>query len=502
MSQISRKVIYPAIFFAIFLAASTVFAETVEIVTYFPTTGGNNEHVNDLTVGPGFLGENPANGVALIETRLGIGTNDPQQQLHITGNLRIPSTTAVGGVPSGGVIFSDTTRFIHRFGSGNFFAGTAAGNFTLTGSSNIGIGTNAMQSLTNGIQNVAVGSRAMELNTSGQRNSAFGMESLNNNTTGGLNTALGHNTLFFNQTGFNNTAVGYQALLNTTGSDNVAVGQNAGSALLANANTTGSGNTFIGTRSGSGVAAQLTNATALGFEALVSASNALVLGGTGANAVSVGIGTETPQATLDVTSDGGTILVPRKSTAGDPAVGVNGMIYYNANAQQFRFHQNGAWQSLDGGWRLIFRDDFQANANGWAPATRTNIGGATILGGFSTAGNGTTLTRNFDLTGIAHTQIKVELDYYAIDSWDGEFGFVFAAGAAGSSRNIWAERINQFDPGRINFGGAANRTDGVYHALLTGSHSTNTLTVSAGCTLDQASNDESFGIDNVEVWVR
>ncbi len=282
------------------LVSSIAWAETTEIVTYYPTTGGNNEHLNDLTVGPGFLGENPDPGEVLIETRLGIGTNNPQEQIQITGNLRLPATTAAGGVPSGGVIFSNTNRFIHNFGSGNFFAGTNAGNFTLTGSSNVGIGTNAMQSLTNGIQNVAVGPRAMESTTSGQRNSAFGMESLNNNTTGGLNTALGHNTLFFNQTGFDNTAVGYQALLNTTGSDNVAVGQNAGSNLLANANTTGSGNTFIGTRSGSGVAAQLTNATALGFEALVSASNALVLGGTGANAVNVGIGTETPAQRLHV----------------------------------------------------------------------------------------------------------------------------------------------------------------------------------------------------------
>lgn len=249
------------------------------------------------------------------------------------------------------------------------------------------------------------------------------------------------------------------------------------------------------------MAAQLNNATAIGFEALVSASNALVLGGTGANAVNVGIGTETPQATLDVASDGGTILVPRRIAAGDPAAAINGMIYYNANAQQFRFRQNDGWQSLDGGWGLVFRDDFQANANGWNLAARTNIGGATILGGVGTAGIGTTLTRNFDLTGIPHTQIKVELDYYAIDSWDGEFAFVFATGAAGSSRNIWAQRINQTDPGRLNFGGGA-WTDGVYHALLTGSHAANILTVSAGCTLNQASNDESFGIDNVEVWVR
>ncbi len=316
------------------------FAETTEIVTYYPTSGGGNEHLNDLTVGPGYLGENPNNGVALIETALGIGTNNPQDQLELTENLRLPPTTATTGI-----IKSGANRFIHNFGASNFFAGVNAGNLTLTGSANVGIGINAMQSLTNGTQNVAVGPRAMESTTSGQRNSAFGMESLNNNTTGGLNTALGHNTLFFNQTGFDNTAVGYQALLNTTGSDNVAVGQNAGSNLLANANTTGSGNTFIGTRSGSGVAAQLTNATALGFEALVSASNALVLGGTGANAVNVGIGTETPSATLDVNS--GSVRVSRDaSDAAASAAPQNGMVYYNTTTNNYRAYQNGRWVEL------------------------------------------------------------------------------------------------------------------------------------------------------------
>ena len=48
----------------------------------------------------------------------------------------------------------------------------------------------------------------------------------------------------------------------------------------------------------------------------------------------VGIGTMTPGALLDITGDGSTVLVPRKSTAGDPLTGANGMIYYNANSGQ------------------------------------------------------------------------------------------------------------------------------------------------------------------------
>jgi hypothetical protein len=344
--------------FAVFLLTVSVFAETIEMVTYYPTSGGGGaEDPQFDTVRVGYPATAaPADGIVNIATALTIGVPAPgggaaivpNQQLEITGNFQLPATAAAGGVPSAGVIFAGTTPYIHNFGGANFFAGEDAGNFTMTGNENTGIGVNVLNSNFNGVQNTAMGFDTLSRNTSGQRNAAFGNESMRENVGGGFNTGMGHNTLFFNVNGFNNTAVGYQALLNTTGNDNVAVGQNAGSNLLANANTTGSGNTFIGTRSGSGVAAQLTNATAIGYEALVSASNALVLGGTGANAVSVGIGTETPQATLDVVNDGGAILVPRKSTAGDPAVGINGMIYYNANANRFRIFQNGGWVDMNG----------------------------------------------------------------------------------------------------------------------------------------------------------
>jgi hypothetical protein len=103
-----------------------------------------------------------------------------------------------------------------------------------------------------------------------------------------------------NTTGYGNTAIGLEALYsNTTGGYNMAVGLGAG-VNSSNGKTTGSSNTFIGYQSGTGTPIQLNNATAIGANALVSASNSLVLGGTGANAVKVGIGTTIPMETLDV----------------------------------------------------------------------------------------------------------------------------------------------------------------------------------------------------------
>ena len=108
------------------------------------------------------------------------------------------------------------------------------------------------------------------------------MNALNKNTTGNRNTATGVDSLLSNTTGNNNTAQGFQAGFTAT---------------AANANTTGSNNTFIGYQAGPGASTQLTNAAAIGSNALVSANNALVLGD---SSVRVGIGTPTPAAKLHV----------------------------------------------------------------------------------------------------------------------------------------------------------------------------------------------------------
>jgi flagellar basal body rod protein FlgG len=44
----------------------------------------------------------------------------------------------------------------------------------------------------------------------------------------------------------------------------------------------------------------LSNATAIGYNAKIAASNSMVLGATGVNQVKVGIGTTTPSTTLDI----------------------------------------------------------------------------------------------------------------------------------------------------------------------------------------------------------
>ena len=342
------QAVLPFMFLLLFVFTFSASAETIEVVTYYPAPGnggGPDPQMNSLRVGNGYQNTTaPLDGIANIfnaltigvpapgggaritpagalevrgapdaldrvlflpgadtaaagtpEIRVGIGTAAPTQQLEITGNFRLPPTTATAGI-----IFSGPDRLIHTFGNQNFFAGTDAGNFTMTGTGNIGIGVFAFLANAGGSNNTAIGLGALRSNNTGSSNTAVGMEALPANTLGGGNTATGSGALYFNTIGNANVAIGNNALRsNTSGTGNIALGYNAGygSTPFTGANTTGSSNTFIGFNTSFGTATQLTNATAIGANAVVSASNALVLGGTGINAVNVGIAMAVPQTT-------------------------------------------------------------------------------------------------------------------------------------------------------------------------------------------------------------
>jgi hypothetical protein len=156
----------------------------------------------------------------------------------------------------------------------------------------------ATQSLTS--DNLSVGDAA---GTGGSSSTAIGIGALGNNV-GYSNTANGFEALLINNNGFQNTAMGYFALgAATTGSDNTAIGYLAGSTSV-NTNLTGSDNTALGANTFFGTTT-LNNATAVGANAEVSESNALVLGSiNGVNnataSTNVGIGTTAPGHLLDV----------------------------------------------------------------------------------------------------------------------------------------------------------------------------------------------------------
>lgn len=200
-------------------------------------------------------------------------------------------------------------------GSGNTFVGATSGHEDTSGYDNTFIGNAAGYNNTTGLNNTALGAMSGMNNTTGLDNTFVGTSAGENVTTANFNTFSGAGAGYGNTSGSSNTiygyAAGYSYSLSLTGAGNTFVGATSGhedtsgygNTFIGNAaaynNTTGSNNTALGSMSGL-TSPTLTNATAIGANAAVSESNALVLGGTGANAVNVGIGTPSPASALDV----------------------------------------------------------------------------------------------------------------------------------------------------------------------------------------------------------
>ncbi len=222
----------------------------------------------------------------------------PASSFHVSGNGKADGTLDASAYLLGGSLFAYT------FGNGStsLAIGPGAGSPSVPGIDNTLVGINAGTSIAgNSGFNTAFGAFALTSLTDGQQNSAVGSRALTSLATGFGNTAVGdqagfnttgsENTFLGTESGYEtesnaNTAVGYQAgrnftsavenvfvgraagkgvLPNSTGSQNVAVGANAGFALLSGTRnaffghasgdsiTSGGGNTLIGAAAGSAV---------------------------------------------------------------------------------------------------------------------------------------------------------------------------------------------------------------------------------------------------------
>ena len=221
---------------------------------------------------------------------VGIGTATPFRQLHLTGNVELPTSTFSGAV---GVVYKSGNTFIHDFNGGTFL-GLGAGNLSQTTgpntSSNIGIGNFSLANLDASEHNVAVGAGALANTTTGGRNIGVGTSALGSNVTGrgnlaigvlsgnrivsgSFNIGMGGQSLISNITGSSNIAMGFQSLFgfgspNQSHSNNIAMGYRSGFRV-----TTGSNNFLIGTESGLG---------------LTSGNNNIILGISAGNNVGTG----------------------------------------------------------------------------------------------------------------------------------------------------------------------------------------------------------------------
>ena len=325
--------------------------------------------------------------------KIGIGTTTPATVLDVKGAATVRGALSASSYQIGSNPFA-----LGNFANSNAFLGFA-GNTVVTGTNNTGSGAGALSGNTSGLGNTANGNSALFFNTGGSYNTANGSLALYH-TNDSFNTANGFEALYLNSSqqntatgaealnhlsgeaynvGFLNTADGFQALYNATGASNTASGAGAlfanttgvanaalgASALAANiagGNNTAAGylaggitgteqgsDTFVGYQALPGGSGQLTYATAIGANAVVSESNAIVLGGTGASAVSVGIGTATPyyDYALDVEATPGGLI---NGGVVSDALGGNIYLGMTNGVHKFRVDTNGVTYA-DGGFQ-------------------------------------------------------------------------------------------------------------------------------------------------------
>ncbi len=271
---------------------------------------------------------------------VGLGVAVPTEQLELTGNIKLPATTA-----SAGQIKSGTNLLFHTYGTNNLFAGVGAGNLTTSGTGrNTGIGRAAMANIAAGNSNTAIGYAAGQNLTSGGTNvfiganvgaaiqtgsgntlvgygagaaagagsanlTAFGLDALGQNSSGADNVAVGRRAARLNGSGSGITALGAFALdADTSGTRNTAIGYSALYAVNG-----GTNNIALGYRAGDSLTAGSNN-IAIGYDVdlpVDTGSNQLTIGnlifGTGVDGTSktlssgkVGVGVAAPSQKLEV----------------------------------------------------------------------------------------------------------------------------------------------------------------------------------------------------------
>lgn len=152
-----------------------------------------------------------------------------------------------------------------------------------TATTSVFVGLNAGSDDDGGNSNVFVGFAAGEDNVSGTTSVFVGNRAGKNNIDGYGNAFLGYFAGNQNSSGFYNTYLG----------------EGAGRYVVD-----GAYNTFVGTRSGTNSSQdEINTSIAIGYNAKVTCDNCAVIGGTGNQAVKVGIGTDTPTADLHIYSN-------------------------------------------------------------------------------------------------------------------------------------------------------------------------------------------------------
>jgi hypothetical protein len=214
-------------------------------------------------------------------------------------------------------------------------------NRNLTGGSNVAVGAGALSNSESGSGNTAVGfgSMASASGANLNNNAAFGVQALPVVTSGSNNAAFGSGVLGSLQTGSSNVAVGDRAGRNVTaGASNTFLGEQTG--LSAYSISQADNMTLVGSKSTAVLPSSGGYMTAIGAGSVVSSANTVVLGRVTDKTVIGSTGDSGSAALLQITG-----ATQHIGLTTPPPVSA-GLIYYDSNANQFRFSNGTNWANL------------------------------------------------------------------------------------------------------------------------------------------------------------
>ena len=238
---------------------------------------------------------NSAHGTAALNSNIGSSYNTANGAYALYTNSSGVANTASGynslyNNTTGSTNTANGSYALLNNTEGNY--NTATGSYALwkdsAGSANTANGYQALFSNYSGIENVAVGSYALYSNRVGWSNTAVGVRALEHNLhvfaiiyyeVGSHNTAFGYEALRMNYEGSDNVAIGYRALSNADYVvDYTVVGSQAGIFNADRYSHNPVNNTYVGAYADQTGPDYYANATAIGYNAIVDASNKVRIG--------------------------------------------------------------------------------------------------------------------------------------------------------------------------------------------------------------------------------
>ncbi len=150
------------------------------------------------------------------------------------------------------------------------------------------------------------------------------------------------------------------------------------------------------------------------------------------------------------------------------------------------------------GWTRVVQNDFNATAGNWTPKNLSTCGSSGLLGGVGVAGKGYAMSDA--LTSLPdHSQMRVQGTVQCIDGWNGDSVYLQVDG-----QQVWSAAV-------VNPAASSSSPDSCGNPALadlkryptaTFSHSAPTATVQCSSTLATDAGTASFGLDDINVWVR